>query len=87
VKSLRSHRVVVTRRGGPGVLKVVEGDLPQPRAGQVRVRVLATGVSALDLMVRRSAFPGFPKVPCTPGVDVVGVVGDVGDAGFSGPAS
>ena len=85
MKSLKHHRVVVTRRGKPEVLKVVEEDLPQPRTGQVRVRVLAAGVSALDLMVRRASFPGFPKAPFTPGADVVGVVDDVGDAGVSGP--
>ncbi len=79
MKSLRHHRVVVTRHGGPEVLKVFEEDVPETRAGEVRVKVLAAGVSALDLMVRRSGFPGFPRVPFTPGVDVVGVVDDVGD--------
>ena len=49
--SMRHHRVVmtrvvVTRRGGPDVLQVVEEDLPEPQAGEVRVKVLAAGVSA-----------------------------------------
>lgn len=70
---------MVVRHGGPEVLRVVEEDLPEPAAGEVRVRMLAAGVSALDLMVRRSAFPGFPRVPFTPGVDVVGVVDEIGD--------
>jgi hypothetical protein len=35
----RHHRVVVQRRGGPEVLQVVEEELPEPRAGEVRVRV------------------------------------------------
>jgi NADPH:quinone reductase-like Zn-dependent oxidoreductase len=39
------HRVVVPRRGGPEVLQVVEEELPEPRAGEVRVKLLA-GVSA-----------------------------------------
>lgn len=74
----KHHRVVVTRHGGPDVLEVVEETLPRPAAGQVRVEVLAAGVSALDLMVRGRWFPGFPKVPFTPGVDVVGVIAEIG---------
>jgi len=35
------HRVAVTRHGGPDVLQVVEADLPERRAGEVRVNVLA----------------------------------------------
>lgn len=49
-----------------------------PKAGEIRVKTLAAGVSALDLSVRAFRFPGFPKLPFTPGVDVVGVVDAVG---------
>jgi NADPH:quinone reductase-like Zn-dependent oxidoreductase len=72
------RRVVVTRRGGPEVMDVVVDDVPQPGTGEVRVRVLAAGVSAFDVMLRAHWFPGFPRVPFTPGVDVVGVVDAVG---------
>jgi NADPH:quinone reductase-like Zn-dependent oxidoreductase len=75
----KHHRVVVARRGGPAVLQVVEEDLPEPGAGEVRVRVLTAGVSALDLMLRSRSFPGFPRLPFTPGADVVGVVDELGD--------
>jgi len=75
----KCHRVVVTRHGRPDVLQVVEEDLPEPHAGEVRVKVLAAGVSAYDLMFRRSgSLPGTPRVPFTPGADVVGVVDEVG---------
>jgi NADPH2:quinone reductase len=76
----KHHRVVVTRHGGPDVLQVVEEDLPEPRAGEVRVKVLAAGVSAYDLMFRRSgSLPGTPRVPFTLGTDVVGVVDKLGE--------
>ncbi len=45
---MKNHRIVVSHRGGPEVLEVVEEDLPEPQAGEVRVRVLAAGVSAYD---------------------------------------
>jgi NADPH:quinone reductase-like Zn-dependent oxidoreductase len=77
---MKNHRVVVTRHGGPEVLQVVEEDLPEPQAGEVRVKVLAAGVSAYDLMFRSSGlFPGTPRVPFTLGVDVVGVVDELGE--------
>ena len=77
---MKHHRVVVSRHGGPDVLQVVEEDLPEPGAGEVRVRVLAAGVSAFDLMYRRWAgrLPGSPRVPFTLGEDVVGVVDKLG---------
>ena len=75
----KHHRVVVRQHGEPDVLQVVEEDLPEPRAGEVRVKVLAAGVSAFDLMYRRSgSLPGTPRVPFTLGEDVVGVVDKLG---------
>ena len=43
--------VVVTRHGRPEVLQAIEEPLPEPQAGEARVRVLAAGVSAYDLML------------------------------------
>ncbi len=79
MRGMKHHRVVVSERGGPDVLQVVEEDLPEPGAGEVRVRVLTAGVSALDLMLRSRSFPGFPRLPFTPGADIVGVVDELGD--------
>ncbi len=73
------RRVVVTRHGGPDVLQVVEESIPEPRAGEARVKVLAAGISGYDLMDRRYAFPGAPRVPYTPGQDIVGVVDVLGE--------
>ena len=76
---MKNHRVVVSRHGGPEVLQVVEEDLPEPGAGEVRVKVFAAGVSAYDLMHRRSGLlPGTPKVPFTLGLDIVGEVDALG---------
>lgn len=76
----RNHRVVVSRHGPPEVLELIEEAVPQPGPGEVRVAVHAAGVSAYDLMFRRSGMlPGTPKVPFTPGEDVVGVVDGLGE--------
>jgi NADPH:quinone reductase-like Zn-dependent oxidoreductase len=75
----KHRRIVVTRHGGPDVLQVVEDDLPEPQAGEVRVKVLVAGISGYDLMDRRHSFPGGPPVPYTPGQDIVGVVDKLGE--------
>ena len=41
---MRYKRVVITRAGGLEVLQLLEEELPEPGLGEVRVRILATGV-------------------------------------------
>jgi NADPH:quinone reductase-like Zn-dependent oxidoreductase len=80
MNSRKNHRVVVSRHGEPDVLQVVEEDLPEPQAGEVRVKIMAAGISAYDLMFRRSGrLPGTPRVPFTLGEDIVGVVDKLGE--------
>ena len=71
-------RVVVERYGGPEVLRVVEEDDPRPGVGEVRVRVLAAGVSFTDAQLRAGTYLGVPKPPFTPGYELVGVVEELG---------
>src|SRR5947207_920723 len=74
----RTKRVVVDHFGGPEVLKVVEEEAPQPGVGEVRVRVLAAGVSFTDAQIRAGTYLGGPKPPFTPGYELVGVVEELG---------
>jgi len=71
-------RVVVDHFGGPEVLRVMEGDDPRPGPGEVRVRVLAAGVSFTDSQLRAGTYLGVPKPPFTPGYELVGVVEELG---------
>jgi NADPH:quinone reductase len=76
-------RIVVDQYGGPDVLRVLQEDRPEPKAGDVRVRVLAAGVALPDILAREGMHPETPAVPFTPGWDLVGVVDRLGD-GVSG---
>jgi NADPH:quinone reductase-like Zn-dependent oxidoreductase len=77
--STPTKRVVVDHFGGPEVLKVVEEDVPQAGPGEVRVKVLAAGVSFTDAQLRAGTYiPGGPKPPFTPGYELVGVVEELG---------
>ncbi|MGZ3715628.1 MAG: medium chain dehydrogenase/reductase family protein [Ktedonobacterales bacterium] len=75
---MKYKRVVIEQTGGPEVLRVVEDELPEPGAGQARVKILAADVSFSDVNVRRGRYPGAPKPPFTPGYAMVGVVDELG---------
>lgn len=76
---MRHRRIVVSHYGGPEALQLVEEDAPEPRPGEVRVKVLAAGVAMPDVMAREGIHPETPRVPYTPGWDLVGVVDALGD--------
>ena len=80
---MRHTRVIVTHYGGLDALRVLEEECPEPKDGEVRVRVQAAGVSLPDIMAREGVHPETPPVPFTPGWDLVGVVDRLGD-GISG---
>ena len=71
-------RVIVERFGGPEVLRVVEEDPPRPGPDEVRVRVLAAGVSFTDTQLRAGTYIGGPDPPFTPGYELVGSVEELG---------
>ena len=75
---MKHTRIVVNRYGGPEELRVVEEERPEPKDGEVRVRVQAAGVSLPDLMMREGIHPETPPLPFTPGWDLVGVVDRLG---------
>jgi len=81
---MRHKRVVITHYGGPEVITEIEEDIPTPKAGEVRVKVLAAGVSLPDVLAREGVHPETPRVPYTPGWDLVGTVDKLGEgvAGF-----
>jgi NADPH2:quinone reductase len=80
---MRHTRIIVTHYGGPDELREVDEERPEPKDGEVRVRVLAAGVSLPDLLMREGVHPETPPLPFTPGWDLVGLVDRLGD-GVSG---
>jgi NADPH:quinone reductase-like Zn-dependent oxidoreductase len=76
---VKHTRIIVTHYGGPDALQVLQEECPEPKGGEVRVRVQAAGVSLPDVMMREGIHPETPPVPFTPGWDLVGVVDRSGD--------
>ncbi|HEX8285726.1 MAG TPA: NADPH:quinone oxidoreductase family protein [Pyrinomonadaceae bacterium] len=70
--------VQVDAFGGVEVLRVVERPKPQPREGEVLIRVEAAGLNYSDLMQREGLYPGGPKPPYFSGAEAAGVVESAG---------
>jgi NADPH2:quinone reductase len=70
--------IEMQKGGGPEVLQVVEKPLPVPRAGEVRVRAEAIGISSADLLVRKGVYNWMPPLPAVPGNEMAGTVDALG---------
>jgi NADPH:quinone reductase len=77
--AMKYKSVVVTRRGGPEVLQIMENELRPPTAKEARIKVLATGVGRTDINYRYGYSPFSPKVPFVPGYEMMGIVDAIGD--------
>ena len=69
--------VQVTRPNGP--LEIVEREIPEPGAGQVRIKVEACGICHSDSMTKEGLWPGI-QYPRVPGHEVAGIIDAVGAA-------
>src|SRR5271165_5058810 len=72
------RQVWITRAGPPEVLQTREAPDPEPKAGEIRVRVAAAGINFADLMARVGLYPDAPKIPCVIGYEASGTVDAVG---------
>lgn len=71
--------VIITRPGGPEVLRIEDRPIPEPGPTQLLIRVRATALNRADLMQRRGSYPapaGYPQE--IPGLEFAGEVASVG---------
>ena len=81
----RNRVVQLSRYGEPDELQVVDAPLPAAGPGEVRVRVLASGIEYTDVVIRRHLYAQtmLRRPPFVMGYDVVGEIDQLGD-GVSG---
>jgi len=72
---------VIYEAGGPEVLKIETRPIPTPQAGEVLIRVKASGLNRSELFTRQGLSPGvsFPRIL---GIEAVGVVEEAPGAEF-----
>ena len=66
--------IEVAQPGGPEVLRPARGPVPQPREGEVLIRVAAAGVNRPDVQQRKGAYPPPPGASPHLGLEVAGEV-------------
>ena len=71
------HTIRVHEFGDAGKLAYEEAPMPEPKAGQLRVKVAAIGLNFADIYQRRGWYPS--PTPFTPGNEFAGVVDALGD--------
>jgi NADPH:quinone reductase-like Zn-dependent oxidoreductase len=76
---MRYRSIVVTRRGGPEVLHIVENELRPPSEGEARIRILAASLVQDDVAARVGNRPVLPKPPFVSGYACLGLVDAVGE--------
>lgn len=71
----KMRAVQVSQAKGP--FEIVEKEIPEPKSGEVRIKVEACGICHSDMMVKDGLFPGI-KYPRVPGHEVAGVIDALG---------
>jgi len=68
--------IQIYETGGPEVLQLAELPIPEPGAGQVLIRVEATGVNFIEIYFRKGVYKA--ALPMTPGSEAAGTVEKLG---------
>jgi NADPH2:quinone reductase len=66
--------VEITEFGAPDVLKLAERPDPEPKAGEVLIKVSASGVNRPDVFQRKGSYAPPPGISDLPGLEVAGEI-------------
>jgi NADPH:quinone reductase-like Zn-dependent oxidoreductase len=72
------RQIWITKFGPPEVLAVSQAPDPEPKPGEVRIRVEASGVNFADIVGRVGFYPDLPPIPVVPGYEVSGRIDAAG---------
>ena len=71
----RMRSVQVSKPSGP--FELVERDIPEPGAAQVRIKVQSCGICHSDSFTKEGLFPGI-QYPRVPGHEIAGIIDEIG---------
>lgn len=77
--------IEISQPGGPEVLTLVDRPMPEPKAGEVLIKIEAAGINRPDVFQRKGNYPPPPGASDLPGLEVAGEIvgGDVGSTGLA----
>jgi NADPH:quinone reductase len=70
--------IEIAEPGGPEVLQLTSGPVPNPAAGEVLIRVQAAGLNRADLLQRQGHYPPPPGASPVLGMEVSGHIASLG---------
>lgn len=73
------RRVTTTGAGGPEVLQLESAPIPEPRPGEVLIRLHAAGVNRPDLLQRAGSYPPPPGATPILGLEGAGEIAAIGE--------
>ena len=76
--SERIRRAVYPKKGGPGSIRIVEGEIGPLAPNHIRIDVHYAGINFADLMMRIGIYGAAPPFPFTPGYEVSGTITEIG---------
>jgi NADPH:quinone reductase len=71
--------IQVQKLGGPEVLEFTDMPMPEPKAGQVRLRVQAVGLNFADILNVNGEYLTRARTPFVPGMEMAGVIDALGE--------
>jgi len=71
--------IMIKAPGGPEMLVPATRPVPEPKPGEVLIRIAAAGVNRADCLQRMGRYPMPPGAPDTPGLECSGTVVQTGD--------
>ncbi|MCU8245447.1 NADP-dependent oxidoreductase [Vibrio vulnificus] len=80
---MENKQIVITEFGGPDVLAIRSSQMPEPKPGQVIIKVYFSGINPIDVKTRAglgwAAAQNKDKLPWVPGYDISGKVISCGE--------
>jgi NADPH:quinone reductase len=70
------RQINISQTGGPDVLTLRHIDLPEPKAGQIRIKLVASGLNYIDVYHRTGLYP--VPLPTGLGLEGAGIVDAIG---------
>lgn len=74
---------ILNRHGKSSVLKMRDMDIPDPKAGEILVRISSIGLNYAEIQSRKGLYGWAPKLPYTPGMEGSGLVEKTGPGVYS----